>query len=354
MKRVRKEHLGSFIQGLLEEFEVLAPVKKEKAVEFARIDHAEEICLGASNARIPPKNLFFPQSEVLFHFEKKDAGFQLKSTEGSEKRRVILGARPCDVQALSILDCVFDGDLYRDPYYLTKREKTAIFAIGCNQPASTCFCSSMESGPFSRKGADVFMTDIGQAYVIEPLTPKGNQIMEREVLEDPSREDLKAARETEHFAKRNIISSVERAGLDETLDQIADSGLWWRIHEKCIGCGLCTFLCPTCHCFDIVDEGQEARGERVRFWDSCLFPLYTQETSGHNPRPTGSQRMRQRIMHKFNYFIKSYGRTACVGCGRCVKYCPVNLDIRKVIEEIRDQKSGVIDQNSGVRSQESE
>ncbi len=347
MKRIAKEHLGSFIQRLLEEFEVLAPIKREKAVEFVRIDHAAEICLDYNNARVPPKSFFFPQSEVLFHFEKKDAGFQLKSTEGSEKRRVIFGARPCDVQALSLLDRAFDGDLYRDPYYLAKREKTAIFAIGCNQPTTTCFCSSMESGPFSRQGADVFMTDIGEAYLIEPLTPRGNQIMEREMLKDPSRDDLKAAREIERLAQRRVIPSVERTGLHETLDQIADSDVWGRIHEKCIGCGICTFLCPTCHCFDIVDEGQEARGERVRLWDSCLFPLYTQETSGHNPRPTGLQRMRQRIMHKFNYFVKSHGRTACVGCGRCVTYCPVNLDIRKVITEIRDQ-------GSGVRSQESE
>lgn len=346
--------MESLIEKLLEGFEVFAPIQAENAVEFTRITRADEICLDFINARVPPKKIFFPQSEVIFRYEKKETGFQVESTEGFEKRQILLGMRPCDVQAIALLDCVFDGDVYRDPYYLNKREKTVIIAMGCNQPATTCFCSSMESGPFSRKGADIFLADIGEAYVIDVLTPKGNPIVEAAAFEDASQDDMEKAKEIEFAAQKNVTSSVERMGLNDKLDQIADSDFWHRIHEKCIGCGICTFLCPTCHCFDIVDEGRETKGQRVRNWDSCLFPLYTQETSGHNPRPTELQRMRQRIMHKFNYFVKSFGKTACVGCGRCVTYCPVNLDIRRVIEEIRSQESEVADQKTGARSQEPE
>lgn len=339
--------MGSLIEKLLEEFEVFAPVQTENAVEFTRINHTDDTLLDFINTRVPPKNIFFLQSEVIFRYDRKETGFQLETGEGSRKRRILLGMRPCDVHALALLDCVFDGDIYRDPYYLNRREKTVIIAVGCNRPATTCFCSSMESGPFSRKGADVFLTDMGQAYVIDVLTPKGSQIMEPAVLEDTSRGDGERVKEIESAAQKYVISSVARIGLNDKLDQIADSDFWSRVHEKCIGCGICTFLCPTCHCFDIVDEGGEAKGQRVRHWDSCLFPLYTQETSGRNPRPTGAQRMRQRIMHKFTYFVKSFGKTACVGCGRCVIYCPVNLDIRRVIEDIRFEESK-------VRAQESE
>jgi sulfhydrogenase subunit beta (sulfur reductase) len=118
------------------------------------------------------------------------------------------------------------------------------------------------------------------------------------------------------------------------MDQMIESPFWNRVHEKCIGCGACTFLCPTCHCFDISDEAQGKSGRRVRSWDSCLFPLYSLETSGHNPRPSGRERTRQRLMHKFNYFPKNFKKVACVGCGRCILYCPVNFDIRQALKEI--------------------
>ena len=119
-----------------------------------------------------------------------------------------------------------------------------------------------------------------------------------------------------------------------------DDPFWDELHLKCLGCGACTYLCPTCHCFDIVDEGNAVRGKRVRNWDTCQFALFTHHTSGHNPRQSGKERMRQRVMHKFNYFVENQGEIACVGCGRCVRNCPVNLDIRAVIEGIRRVTEG--------------
>jgi ferredoxin len=138
-------------------------------------------------------------------------------------------------------------------------------------------------------------------------------------------------KEIEDKASQKVDRSIQMDGIEKRLDLMVESSFWDRVHEKCIGCGVCTFLCPTCHCFDITDEAVNQKGQRVRNWDSCLFPIYSLETSGHNPRPTGRERTRQRLMHKFNYFPKNFGRVACVGCGRCIIYCPVQFDIREVL-----------------------
>jgi len=113
-----------------------------------------------------------------------------------------------------------------------------------------------------------------------------------------------------------------------------ENPIWATIHGKCLACGTCTWMCPTCHCFDISDEVKGNDGVRIRSWDSCMFPLFTKETSGHNPRTSQKERWRQRVMHKFKYYVDNFNAIACVGCGRCVMSCPVNLDIRKVVEDI--------------------
>ena len=144
-------------------------------------------------------------------------------------------------------------------------------------------------------------------------------------------EDLGLMKEIEDKASQKVDRTVPVEGIEKRLDFMVESPFWDRTHEKCIGCGVCTFLCPTCHCFDITDEAVNQKGQRVRNWDSCLFPIYSLETSGHNPRPTGRERTRQRLMHKFNYYPKNFGRVACVGCGRCILYCPVQFDIRQAL-----------------------
>ncbi|NLW25671.1 MAG: 4Fe-4S binding protein [Clostridia bacterium] len=121
--------------------------------------------------------------------------------------------------------------------------------------------------------------------------------------------------------------------LAEKLEVIYRSPLWRELQEKCVNCGVCTFLCPTCHCFDLTDD---QKGKKVRSWDSCMFASFTKQASGHNPRPTGAERLRQRVMHKFRYFFENHGIFACVGCGRCVEKCPVNLDIREVLQRIKE------------------
>jgi ferredoxin len=149
-------------------------------------------------------------------------------------------------------------------------------------------------------------------------------------LPDASPAQVTATIQVQTAAIAGMDKPFEPEGIRDKLYDLFESDFWAEIQQSCLGCGVCTFLCPTCHCFDIVDEVQ--RSERVRSWDTCMFRIYSQEASGHNPRPTNVERTRQRIMHKYAYFLDLFHEIGCTGCGRCVRYCPVDLDIRHIVK----------------------
>jgi sulfhydrogenase subunit beta (sulfur reductase) len=330
--RLDKKDLSSFLQGLIESYELFAPVRLAEGVSvYRKIDHPEEVDVTHPNPQKPAKDIFFPQSEVMLRYEKVGKRASVIPADEQKRERVLFGARPCDIEAVSIIEKVFADKAYTDVYFLEKRKKTTIVGLACNHPLSTCFCSSTGGGPFLRAGSDVFFIDLGEAYLVELLTEKGRVFQNNPFLKEADSKDLALAKELEEKASMKAGSSIPIDGIDKRLDLMIESPFWDRVHEPCIGCRICTYLCPTCHCFDIVDEGDGQKGQRVRNWDSCLSPLYSLETSGHNPRPTARERTRQRLMHKFNYYPKTFGRVACVGCGRCILYCPVHFDIRKAI-----------------------
>lgn len=331
--KLDKKDFKPFLKSLLEEYDLFAPVQLIEGVSvFKKIDHPDEVAPLTFNTQKPAKEVFFPQSEAMFRYEKAGKQHRVTSTEGVGRKRVILGARPCDIQAFSIMDDVFLGKEYTDVYYGNKRKATTVIGFACHRPLSTCFCSSVGGGPFLRKGSDLFLIDLGTIFIVELLTEKGMVFQKNKFFKEADTKEIGLAQEIEEKASQKADASIPVEGIDRRTDLMMESPFWDRMHEKCIGCGVCTFLCPTCHCFDIVDEAMTDTGQRVRNWDSCSFPLYSQETSGHNPRPTGRERTRQRLMHKFNYFPKNFGRVACVGCGRCILYCPVNFDIRQAIQ----------------------
>ncbi len=332
MLRLDKRDFETFLASVMEEFDLYAPVSLTEGVSvFKKIDHPNEVNFSQLLTQKPAKEIFFPQSEPMFNYERRGRKIQITSNEEVERERILLGARPCDIEAISIIEKVFISEPYTDLYFLEKRRKTTLIGLGCNQPLSTCFCSSAGGGPFLRSGSDLFLVDLGDAYSVELLTEKGMVFSKNKFLREADPEDLRRIKELEDKAFEKVGFSIPIDGIEKRLDLMVESSFWDRVHEKCVGCRICTYLCPTCHCFDIVDEGDFARGQRVRNWDSCLSPLYSLETSGHNPRPTTRERMRQRLMHKFNYFPKIFNRIACVGCGRCIQYCPVHFDIRQAI-----------------------
>ena len=221
--------------------------------------------------------------------------------------------------------------------YLKKRENTVLFGIGCNEPRQTCFCTSVGGNPFNKENLDVFLVDLGDKYLVEVISEKGSAIMQKlSWLGKAKDADVKKAEELAKAAEESITFSLDVEKIAKVLDANFEHPIWSEISESCVGCGTCAFLCPTCTCFDVIDENDayHNRGRRIRIWDTCQSCLYTMETSGHNPRNSKIQRCRNRIMHKFSYYPKNYDLIGCVGCGRCVMLCPANNDLRTILEKV--------------------
>lgn len=333
-KIISRKDLNTLIDNLTKDMYVFAPVKKEnKCLLFSQVSSAKEVILNEGNTKKPLKELFFGQSEKLFSFEATKKEIEVFEPEENDKKRVIIGSRPCDAAALLILDEVFSWD-YKDSFYLDKRKNTLIVSIACNKVEESCFCTSLGNiSPSSKEGSDILLTAIGEDFYVEVVTDKGNIFIENnsslfKEARDKSQKDQKQ-KEAEEKIKRNI----KLEGLKEKLGTNFEDSIWKKISQKCLGCAACTYLCPTCHCFDIQDEMKKDSGKRVRNWDSCAFGHFTQ-MPGHQPRTEQFQRFRQRIMHKFKYYVDKFNKVACVGCGRCIENCPVNMDIVKVIKEI--------------------
>lgn len=333
---INKKDVPAFLASLMGEYRVFAPVKTDTYTGFQQISSGTEAVLDFSNTKIPPKGILFPQSEKLFTYSV--AGEAVKVEEIiDDAKSVVFGVRPCDAKSIALLDNVFDNDKYQDPYYLTRRANTVLVGIGCNEPASTCFCTSVGCSPFDTTGLDLLLVDTGDAFVVEAVTDKGKALVATACFAAAGDADQAAAARAKETA--TVSCKVNTDGLKEKLDVNFYDGIWDLIHEKCLGCGACTYSCPTCHCFDIVDDAEGTDGCRIRNWDSCMFPLFTLHGSGHNPRTSGKERYRNRVMHKFKYFVDNFDAVACVGCGRCINNCPVNLDIREVLADIRGSEA---------------
>ena len=327
---IKKKDIARFLDTLLTRYEVFAPVERDERVVFEAIGAGSEATLDYQNTTMPPKGILFPQTEQLFSYRSTKDTADIAVPSFKEKPQLIFGIRPCDARSFLLFDHVFDGD----PYYINRRETTLLVSMGCTDPPAPCFCTSVGGGPFSKEGSDLLLIETGDQYLIQIVTDRGAQLLEERGFKDARKDALTLAQKMIKTAEASMGPGIEIDGLKEKLDKSFENPIWQELTEKCLGCGVCTYLCPTCHCFDMVDEAEGSTGERIRIWDSCQFPLFTLQASGVNPRPTVKERFRQRIMHKFSYMIESYNQIGCVGCGRCITECPVNLDIRQVINSI--------------------
>jgi len=333
-----KTNLQKFIDELIKKNKVFAPIKNNETIIFNQIKKASDISLDYCNSEVPPKALLFHQTETLFKFTP---GTKAKiEPVDIDENNVIFGIRPCDAKSIAILDHAFLGD-YEDPYFLKRRKNTVLVGLSCNKPEINCFCTSFDDSPASSKYVDVLLTDIGDKYYVEIKSDKGKQLTKTtaSLLKPATENDSKKRKEAEKKAIDMISRHQKTEGIAEKLDKIFENPFWKEIAFKCVGCGTCTYLCPTCHCFDIQDETTLTKGARVRVWDTCMNPEYTLQASGYNPRPARTNRVRNRVYHKYNYYPKNFDVIACVGCGRCIDLCPVNIDIIDVVTRAGEVKA---------------
>jgi len=322
-RRIAKNKIPEFVTAVGADHAVFGPRAETDIVAFGSISSADELVLDYRNSTISAKELFLPRAEVVYEFD----GTKFVDDALPDQKRVVIGMRPCDCRALALLDQI------KDPFYVTRRQNTTIVALACNLPLSSCFCTAVGGDPFGHEGADLLMADVGDALLAKAITPKGEDFLKQYskfFSAGATGTWDKQATQARDKIKYELPVETVKPSLDSTFE----NDVWETTSQKCLGCGACSYLCPTCYCFDLVDEKTSTGLKKIRTWDCCMFSLFTLHASGHNPRPVNTARLRQKIMHKFNYYPQRYGLDGCVGCGRCVRICPVNLDIRQVLEQI--------------------
>ncbi|RLC29712.1 MAG: 4Fe-4S ferredoxin [Deltaproteobacteria bacterium] len=333
-----REEWVSALKTLSDAYKVFVPVKDGDFHTFMPLDTGKNPDFSFQNTRLSPKSVVYPQSERMFEFSVDENDTEaniLKEAPKDDTPQAIVGIRPCDAHAFRIVKRNFDTPEFKDPWWVRRYESTVLVGLGCNEPCSTCFCTSVGGGPFCEDALDALLYDLGETFLVKGLTEKGEAFVGKmgggKAVDEESRKSAEtlAAAASE---KVNPDVPTDRLG-EKVINDLFDAPFWEEVAFACLNCGTCTFLCPTCWCFDIQDEVFEKQGDRIRNWDSCMFPLFTLHGSGHNPRSEKFQRVRQRFMHKLKYYVDKYkDGVQCSGCGRCVRYCPVNIDIRHVAE----------------------
>ena len=339
-KQLTEEAFNSLIDDLNGKgTTVVAPVRNaEGMVLYQKIGSSKDnLAFNEIIGRYSPKDAFFPQHETVLRYKTLGNQVDVKPEAPKIDDTVLLGVRPCDAAAMISLNKVFTWD-YIDNLFTERRRKAIIISIACNEADESCFCTSVGFAPDGKEGSDLLLSRIkGGGYVAEAMTQEGEAFMANNST-CFSNKDKKA----------ELVPVADVPSLDVKVENIKkwldksenfEQKIWEDLTAKCIGCGGCTFVCPTCHCFDIVDEPYGDQGRRVKNWDGCQFDHFTLHASGHNPREHQPQRWRNRFHCKFKIYPDRFEKKGCVGCGRCIRVCPVNVDITEAMTEISAMKS---------------
>lgn len=332
--KLPKEKLDFFAAVVQQFGEVHAPVEQDGQYAFKRLSRWSEARLDYHRTLLPPKKYFLPPREVLFRY-RPEAGYQAE-TEGLDQRLVLFGVHACDIYALNILDQVFAG-AFPDPYYQTRRQNITVIGIECH-PDQHCFCRSMRAG-FVHHGFDLFFFDLGDFYLTMVGTARGDDMVlaTGPLFQPVTGADIDEYKRRSSIRGQEFTLEVEIRDLPEIFEMEYQAGIWDALGEKCLSCGSCSMVCPTCYCYDVADDAAlgSAASRRARTWDSCLFATHALVAGGHNFRSSRVSRIKFRYYHKQRGFVAEYGRPSCVGCGRCIVACPAHIDITEVIRQMR-------------------
>jgi ferredoxin len=312
-------------------------------VQFGRWDAKAAVRLDCLLTALPPKGMFFPQTEPLAAYKTSGRTIEIIDAHDENEPFVLFGVRACDAASFDILDRVFLSEP-ADSCYRNRRENGMVVALACSEPEESCMCAAFGIRA-SEPSGDVAAWLIGDTLYWKSVTEKGNALtgtLAGLLQAAPDAEAAVAARQqaVDQLIAQLPLSHVQPESIGGALKDIFDSSKWAALSGACLGCGSCTFVCPTCHCYDIRDYDTGRGVRRFRCWDSCMYSDFTLMAHG-NPRTSQLERFRQRFMHKLVYYpANNDGVYACVGCGRCIGKCPVSMNIAKVIRALGGQQNG--------------
>lgn len=333
-----KADLDPFVLDLLNSgIRVVAPVRRKEQgrewIEYRRVQNSDEIILEGLLPVRSLKEVAFPRTEILFKWSQSKSGIELEEQPNVFEETVVIGATPCDAAALEVVDRVMGWDC-RDELWFGRRQVTTVLTIACNQCDESCFCTAMGLSPEGLRGADWFLAPADGGFNVEILTPKGQQLLSRQEKRLPESK-VESRKNPAGYDKVQGNLSIRPEKIQRWLENNFGNTMWKEIALHCLGCGACTYVCPSCHCFDIVDEPEGIdRGSRRRHWDACQFARFSLQASGFNPRKDQVARLRQRILHKFSIYPSRFGEILCTGCGRCIRSCAAGVDLISILQDI--------------------
>lgn len=344
-----------------EEFKVLGPVARDGGVAFEEVRRVSDLPVGMRESQEPGryrlgagvageifgvvngagslKPFFFAPQETLLEVQRERRGFKVSEVTPTAPRLAFIGVRACDLAALAVQDRIFLHDRFRDTHYETRRKDAFLVAVNCTRSSSTCFCTSMGTGPEATTGFDLSLTEMEESFVVRSASSAGDAIVAKLQLSAAHDDEATAARARIGECAAAMQRHLDTSDLPRLLYEEAENPRWNDVASRCLSCTNCTMVCPTCFCHTVIDveelEGNMSR--RVREWDSC-FSLEHAHIHGMNFRPHIHNRYRQWLTHKLASWIDQFGTSGCVGCGRCIAWCPVGIDLTEEVAAIRAQR----------------
>ena len=339
MFKIAKENLSALFQLIADSQELYLPVKKAGQTNFAVWSEDADVDLDTLKTVKSAKDAFFPQSENLYDVKKEGKKMHIEPGCLKEQNFVVFGMKACDVKGVEVLDRVFLVDPV-DSFYAARREHGTIVAMACHEPEETCFCKVFGVDA-AAPASDVATWMVGEDLYWKALTEKGEALTEavKSLLTEADEAPVEAEKEAIHAIVEKLpYMNLSLEGWNgDALTEKFNSPVWEELYKPCLASGTCTFVCPTCQCYDIKDYDTGNSVSRYRCWDSCMYSDFTMMAHGNN-RTSQMQRFRQRFMHKLVYYpANNDGMYSCVGCGRCVEKCPSSLNIVKVIKAFQNQ-----------------
>lgn len=339
---LEKGLLNPFVERLISQTDVMGPKRKENSCTFGVIERPDDLFLDYTTTILPPKKYFFPQVEEFLKFTLGEQPTIEPVVEVTE--RVVFGVHPCDLWGIWEMDKVF-SDKNQDTNYLRKREATTLIGTECLNPDESCFCTSVGTAVPEEKHYDLFLMDIGDEYAVNVSSDKGAKLIAGDGAFQPAKSSTLSqvkARRDEKAAKITAAINMDVNGLPLFFDNVYDSPVWKSESERCYSCGSCVMVCPTCFCFDTNDQVELdlANGRRVRQWDGCMLPDFALVASGENFREKAEGRLRHRMYRKYQYLMSKYGKSFCVGCGRCGRACLAEINPVSVVNQLIESNQG--------------